>query len=71
MIQHVIRIENVWLRVLLVTLLFPLYHIHSILTAWLPVRLGGHPSKRRLLELDYYLFPVGVYLAALLGEFVP
>jgi len=66
----VIKIKNDALRGLLLTLIFPFYFVVYILKAALPVKLGGHPNGQRLLQADFYMFPIGIYVAALRGGFV-
>jgi len=36
----------------------------------MPVSLGGHPNGNRLLQADFYMFPVAIYVSALQGAFV-
>jgi hypothetical protein len=71
MIKHAIRIATPWLRVPLVTLLFPFFWLGFVVVSALPARMGGHPHKERFLTLDFWTLPLALYLAAVDGDFVP
>lgn len=64
--KHLVRIGPAWLRVPLLCLWFPWSYLHFVLFCAIP-----HPNKRRLLEADFWLFPVQVFHASCDGEFVP
>lgn len=69
--KHLIRIGPDWIRIPLLCFVFPFSLLHCILSALRPVRFGGHPNKRRLLEADFYSMPVSLFWAAWDGIFVP
>lgn len=69
--KYVIRIGPDWLRIPLLCIVFPLTLLHYVLSAALPVRWGGHPNKRRLLQADFYGMPCSLFWAAWDGFFVP
>ena len=70
MLSYIIRIKNPFLRNVLLCPVFLLYYTGYILKAALPVKIGGHPNGNRLLQLDFYLFPVAIFVSAFKGEFV-
>lgn len=69
--KHIIRIGPDALRIPLLCLWFPLYVAIYILCAAMPVCMGGHPNKGRLLALDFYGMPIALFWAAWDGDFVP
>lgn len=71
MLKHIIRIENYWIRLALLVLVFKFYYLWYIVSSLLPKQLGGHPNKKRLLELDFYTEPWNYFFAAVDGQFVP
>jgi hypothetical protein len=69
--NHIIRIGPAWLRLPLLCLAWPLALMAYVLRSLRPVRMGGHPNKRRLLCADFYTFPISLFWAAWDGHFVP
>lgn len=68
--KYISRIHFDLPRCLLLLLLFPIEWLLYILLAFMPVVVGGHPNKYRLLESDFYLAPWGLFWAAWDGYFV-
>lgn len=63
MLSVVVRLRSPWLRVPLVSLLFPLEFVKNFLRT-----LARSPS--RVLQASYYDLPFALYCAALDGTFV-
>ena len=70
MLAYVIKIKNAYLRNVLLLPVFLVYYAGYIMKAALPVSLGGHPNASRLMQLDFYLFPLAIFVSALKGHFV-
>jgi len=69
MLAFIVRIPDSFIRVLLLLLVFPWYYLLYIMKASLPVSLGGTPNAERLLEVDFYSMPLGLFVNGLKGEF--
>lgn len=70
MLAFIVRIPDPLIRVVLLCLVFPCYYLLYIMKASLPVSLGGIPNAERLLEVDFYSMPLGLFVKGLKGEFV-
>lgn len=68
--HFVIRIRRGWLRLPLLCLLFPAEILCYVGQALLPVAIGGHPNKKRVLQADFYALPLALFWAAWHGTFV-
>lgn len=68
--DKVVRIKTDYIRIPLLCYAFPWNILDMVLHAAMPVRFGGHPNKHRLIERDFYGFPVALFWAAWDGQFV-
>lgn len=71
MLKHIARIQLDIIRIPLLLLVFPFHYLHFVISAWLPVRWGGHPNIQRLCERDFYALPIVLFWATWDGSFVP
>lgn len=70
MIGAIGRIPHDAVRIPLLVLAWPFEMAGYVLSALMPVRIGGHPDKSRILDPDFYALPVALFWAAWDGEFV-
>ena len=68
MLAFIVRIPDDFIRAILLFLIFPWYYLLYIMKAALPVSLGGTPNAERLLEVDFYSMPLGLFWGAMKGE---
>lgn len=69
--SHIVRIGPDWLRIPMLCLVWPWVMACYVGQSCMPVQLGGHPDKRRLLCFEYWLIPCLLFWAAWDGYFVP